>query len=1447
VCLFRTGLGSLDKENGERQEPTRTQMEFGDYELVEEIGRGGQGVVYRARQRSLNRTVALKVIGLGRWATRAHIKRFRLEAEAAASLQHPCIVPIYEVGERDGACYFSMGLVDGGQLDAVAKREPMPIRHAAELIAKLARTVYYAHERGVLHRDIKPGNILLDAKGEPHLTDFGLARLVETESTLTRTLEVLGTPSYMAPEQAVGNNARVTSAVDVYGLGAVLYQLLTGHPPFAGGTTFETVRLVLDTEPRQPRLLNPKVDRDLATICLKCLEKDPRRRYSSALALAEDLEHWLKHQPIRARRTGIFGRGKKWVRRNPTIALLILSLAALAAAISWNVWKSEFVPSPAATGIAVLPFENRSEDKANAYFADGIQDEILTRLSKIADLKVIARTSIQHYKSAPKNLPEIAKQLGVAHILEGSVQKSGDAVRVNVQLIKAANSSHLWAETFDRKLTDILSVESEVAKAIADQLQAHLSGHEEQVIAAKPTDNLEAYDAYLRGLAYTLKPLHTIADSLAAQKYLREAVRLDPKFALGWALLSYIDASGYRSNSLQPTVALREEARQAAETALALQPNLGEAVLAKGEYHYACLRDYDTALRYFEQARQLLPNNSLILESLAYLERRRGHWDRSGSYFNEAQQLDPRNVHLLTSHAETYRMLRRFPEALRKYDQVLNITPDDVATLAEKASIAQAEGDLPRAAALLAPLHPNANDVGALLIQAYQAILERRSAQIIRRLKEILTKPDPMLGYINGELRFWLGWAQEVAGDHASAKESWRQARSELESLLKEQPESPELLALLALTNMGVGDKAAALALSEQAMAANPIEDDALLGPASIEILARVAAQMGEPDRAIAALQKLLSIPYGGAIVPGPLTPALLQLDPMFDPLRNDPRFQKLVATGIAVLPFENRSEDKANAYFADGIQDEILTRLSKIADLKVIARTSTQHYKSAPRNLPEIAKQLGVAHILEGSVQKSGDAVRVNVQLIKAANGSHLWADTFDRKLTDVLSVESEMAKAIADQLRVHLSSHEEQVIAAKPTDNPEAYDAYLRGLAYILKAGNSPANDLAAQKYLREAVRLDPKFALGWALLSWLDAAGYRSNSLQSTVALREEARQAAETALALQPNLGEAVLAKGEYHYACLRDYDTALRYFEQARQLLPNNSLILESLAYLERRRGHWDRSESYFNEAERLDPRNAHLLTHQAVTYKLLRRFPEALRKYDQVLNITPDDVDTLAAKASIAQAEGDLPRAAALLAPLNPNADNPDALLTQVYQAILERRPAQIIPQLKEILARPDPALGFINGALRFWLGWAQEVAGDHAGAQGSWRQARSELESFLKEQPENETLMGALALTNMGLGDKAAALALSERAMFANPTEKDALMGPKSIEVHARLAAQMGEPDRAIAALQKLLSIPCPSLISGMLTPTLLRLDPMFDPLRNDPRFQKLCEEKQD
>src|SRR6266540_2704854 len=535
-------------DRNKKSERPKTFADFGDYELLEVIGRGGQGVVYRARQKSLNRTVALKVIGLGHWATDAHLKRFRREAEAAASLDHSGIVPIYEVGERDGSCYFSMKLVEGGQLDEVVKREPMPVRQAVELIAKVARTVQYAHEHGILHRDIKPGNILLDQKGEPHLTDFGLARLIETESTVTRTMEVLGTPSYMAPEQAVGNNDAVSSVTDVYGLGAVLYQLLTGQPPFAGGTTYETIKLLLDTEPRQPRLLNPKIDRDLSTICLKCIEKDSKRRYSSALALAEDLERWLKHEPIRARRTGLVTCGRKWVRRNPSIAVMAAMLLVLAVPLGVMIWKtgSERSPlsnvAPPEKSIAVLPFQNLSKDEENAFFAGGVQDEILSDLAKVADLKVISRTSVMKYKSGPeRNLREIAKALGVSHVVEGSVQGAGGRVRVSAQLIDARTDTHLWAEHYERDAADVFAIQTEIAEHIVNQLQAKLSPAEKAAITERPTADPVAYAYYTQAKAMDVwSDWEGGAEKSLTRKaeLLEKATQRDPNFALAYCALA---------------------------------------------------------------------------------------------------------------------------------------------------------------------------------------------------------------------------------------------------------------------------------------------------------------------------------------------------------------------------------------------------------------------------------------------------------------------------------------------------------------------------------------------------------------------------------------------------------------------------------------------------------------------------------------------------------------------------------------------------------------------------------------------------------------------------------------------------------------------------------------------------------------------------------------------
>jgi len=893
VCLFRTGLASLDNKDDEAFGPTIARMlkDFGDYELLEEIGRGGQGVVYRGRQKSLNRIVALKVIGLAHWATEAHVKRFRLEAEAAASLNHPCIVPIYEVGERDGACYFSMGLVEGGQIDAVAKREPMPIRHAAELIAKLARTVSYAHEHGILHRDIKPGNILLDAKGEPHLTDFGLARLVETESSVTRTMEVLGTPSYMAPEQAMGNNAGVTSATDIYGLGAVLYQLLTGHPPFVGGTTYETVRLVLDTEPRQPRLWNRKIDRDLATICLKCLDKDPQRRYSSALALAEDLDRWLKHEPIRARRTGLVTRGRKWVRRNPSIAVMAAMLLVLAVPLGVMIWRTESErsaasnPAPPEKSIAVLPFSNLSKEQENAFFTDGVQDEILSHLAKVADLKVISRTSVMPYKSGvARNLRQIGRQLGVAHLVEGSVQRAGNRVRVNAQLIDARTDRHVWGQTYDRDLADVFTIQSEIAQQIADQLKANLSPAEKAAIAERPTADLVAYALYTKANEIDFWGDWEGAEKSLNRKVelLEKAVQRDPDFALAYCAL----AKTQTLLSTGPGHPL-ELAKKAAEAALRVRPDLGEAHLELARYYfyaaaYTGTGDFDRARDELAIVRRKLPNNSEALLITAKIDRHQNRWDSAVANLRKANELDPRNFEAGYWLGRTYFEMRRYPE----YEQLLtkDAAKGDPWSQYLLATINLAQGDPVAAQSFLDQVPLDFGPKGEIWWTRFNAALYLRDYDAATQV--IAATSGNWADDAEAE-----GQVARARGDKQKALAAFAVAREKLDARLSDKAKSDDFdyLKVVSEIDAGLGRKDQAIREARRAVDLKDPFERTL----SVVNLALVYAWTGERDRALDQLEIVAAIPAGP-------TYGDLLLNPCWDDLRGDKRFDKIVAAAKA-------------------------------------------------------------------------------------------------------------------------------------------------------------------------------------------------------------------------------------------------------------------------------------------------------------------------------------------------------------------------------------------------------------------------------------------------------------------------------------------------------------------------------------------------------------------
>jgi TolB-like protein/Tfp pilus assembly protein PilF len=550
----------------------------------------------------------------------------------------------------------------------------------------------------------------------------------------------------------------------------------------------------------------------------------------------------------------------------------------------------------------------------------------------------------------------------------------------------------------------------------------------------------------------------------------------------------------------------------------------------------------------------------------------------------------------------------------------------------------------------------------------------------------------------------------------------------------------------------------------------------------------------------------------------------------------------------IAVLPLENLSGDPDNAYFADGIQEEILTRLAGIADLKVISRSSTQQYQSKPRNLREIAKQLGVANILEGSVQKAADQVRVNVQLVNAQTDSHLWAETYDRKLTDIFGVESDIAKGITEALQAKLTSREEQALAVKPTNNPEAYDAYLRGLAFEARSSYSLDLFEKAIGFYERAVELDPNFALGWARLSRADALLYFSG-FDPTAARRDAAKSALENAQKLQPNLPETLLALGYYQYWVLRDYGLAKTTFKSVQKILPGSSDVLNGLSAVSRREGHWDQSVAYSEQALALDPRNVFLLNETASTYVMLRQFPAALKLYDRALDIVPNDPDLMASKAGIYQAEGNLEQAATFLSGINGQTPYGNAFVTKITQLRLERNLGEAIRLLQARQAQFHFASEIERGINQVTLAIVQRLAGDTAGAKTNAEQARNMLGPLCKNRPDNYLFAAMLSLANAALGEKDSALKEAERAITLLPSAKDRMYGSGLEENLALIQTMFGANSQAISTLTKLLHTPYFTWFysrTAALTPALLRLDPFWDPLRNDPAFQKLCEEKQ-
>ncbi len=900
-CLLYEGLGG-DTCNPETLEDMLGKIDvrdadwrLGNYQILEEIGRGGMGVIYRARQRHSRRIVALKRILSYHADSQETLVRFRREAEAAARLDHPNILPIYEVGDNDdGLPSFSMKFAAGGSLHEAAPalhREP---RRIVALMAKVARAVQYAHARGILHRDLKPANILLDGRGEPLVSDFGLAKWLDATSELTQTLAIFGTPGYIALEQASGSAGKITPAADVYSLGAILFYLFTGRPPFLGEHALAVIQQAAEKPAPKLRSLAPTLDRDLETICAKCLEREPTARYRSAGDLAEDLERWLAGHSIIARPVSAPVRALRWSRRNPAFAGMTALLLALGAAVAVMIWKGEMATSPVSSGIAVLPFESLSPDNENAFFAEGVYEGVSTKLAKLSDLKVISHNSVARYRGV-HNTQEIGRALNVAYVLEGSVRRNAGRIFLNVQLVDTRTGTHVWTESYDRNSNDVFAMQTEVAQKVADRLGAETSSTEKAAIQEPPTADLVAYDLYLRAkdlinaISFSTRAKE---DLLQAVQLLDQAVARDPSFFDAYGQLAAAHDRMYFLGFDHTDVRLKL-AETAIHSVRRLRPDSGETHLTLGQHLYWAYQNYDRAREELTVAQRTLPNESRIPLMAGYIDRRQGHWEKSLEEIKQALELDPRNFSIRQQVSLTYQGLRRYKETAATLDDVLAITPKDVTSKVQRAWVdLQWRADpKPLHMTIETVLAQDPSAVPAIVIQWLELALSERDPAAAEHALAAM----PIGGCRDENIAFPNSWCQglvaRLRGDEPAARDAFANARKELEQIVREQPDYAAALCAIGVVDAALGNKQDALREGERAVELMPVGKSAIDGAMLVQYLAIIYAWTGDKDRAIERLTEAMKLP-GSHVTYGHL-----RLNPFWDPLRGDPRFEGIVAS----------------------------------------------------------------------------------------------------------------------------------------------------------------------------------------------------------------------------------------------------------------------------------------------------------------------------------------------------------------------------------------------------------------------------------------------------------------------------------------------------------------------------------------------------------------------
>jgi non-specific serine/threonine protein kinase len=863
------------------------------YKILEKLGEGGMGIVYKAEDTKLKRMVALKFLPPELMRDSEAKERFLHEAQAAAALEHQHICNIYEIDETEDQIFIVMSCFEGQTLKEKIDSGPLKIDEALKIVIQAAEGLQAAHEKDIVHRDIKSANIMVTEKGQTKIMDFGLAKL-KGQTKITKEGSTLGTAAYMSPEQSQG--ADVDHRTDIWSLGVVLYEMIAGQLPFRGEYEQALLYSIMNEQPEPLTALRTGVPMELERIINKALSKDPSERYQHADDMVVDLRALLPLSgPLISKVTTKVKPQKKWM--TITAAIIIIFLAA---GVGFLLKKQTQAPVPEKTSgkikfaqrkkIVVLPFENLGppEDK---YFADGITEEITSRLAAVSGLGVISRTSAVQYNRKGKTLTQIGQDLGVDYVLEGSIRWARGTggksrVRVTPQLIRVSDDTHLWSERYDRVIEDIFEVQSEIAKHVIHHLDITLLEPEQRTLKARPTKNLEAYNAYLRGIEFIRRPVYTEETMQLALHMLRRAVEIDPGFTLAYVELAKIHSAFYH-HGYDRTKERISKAKAAVDRALQLQPDSPEIHLALGYYHYWCHKAYQQALEEFAVARKRLPNETNIMQAVAFIQRRQGRFFEAANNLKIAIELSPQNAKFTFELGITYLTLRKYSQAEFYLDRSISLAPDQIVAYLYKAlNYWTWNGDLGKARTALERM-PQKNEANSIYVWYLQESFERNYPAVLARLS------SSSIDIINTHFVFipksqMAGYIRQYMKNPELARTSFDSARILLEKEMKKQPDDPRIHSSLGIVYAALDRKEEAIRQGERAVEIYPVSKDAFAGIFRVEDLAHIYVLLGEYDIAVEKLEYLLSIP-SNISVPS------LRLDPRWDPLRQHSKFQKLL------------------------------------------------------------------------------------------------------------------------------------------------------------------------------------------------------------------------------------------------------------------------------------------------------------------------------------------------------------------------------------------------------------------------------------------------------------------------------------------------------------------------------------------------------------------------